>query len=127
SSFAAIAILDPVSATLTADGGVEKISVARISPNLFPLLGVGPVQGRSFSDEDARERRRLALISHRFWQSRFGASHDAIGASIELDGRRSEIVGILPAGFQFPGIDADVWEPHTLFADWEVRRGLRGP
>jgi putative ABC transport system permease protein len=123
-SFADMAVLDPVSVTLTDTDGAEKISVARISPNFFPLLGVQPLQGRSFSDEEAEQRRRLALISHRFWQTRFGGSHDAIGASIVLDGLPSQIIGILPAGF--PTLNADVWEPHTMFPDWEARRGTRG-
>jgi hypothetical protein len=43
-----------------------------------------------------------------------------------FDGRRSQINGILPADFQFPGLNADVWEPHTVFPDWEARRGARG-
>ena len=47
--------------------------------------------------EEANDRQRLAVISHRFWQSRFGGSPAAIGASIELDGVRSEIIGIMPA------------------------------
>ena len=112
--------------SLTDADGAEKISVARISPNFLPLLGVQPVQGRSFSAEEAEQRRRLALISHSFWQTRFGGSSDAIGASIELDGLRSLVIGILPAGFKIPGFNADVWEPHTLFPDWEARRGVRG-
>jgi putative ABC transport system permease protein len=125
-SFADMAVVDPVSVTLTDTDRAEKISVARISPNFFPLLGVQPLLGRSFSVTEAEERRRLALISHRFWQTRFGGSRDAIGASIELDGRPSQIIGILPAGFEIPRLSADVWEPHTMFPDWESRRGTRG-
>ena len=127
-SFADMAVFDPVSVTLTDADGAGKISVARISPNFFSLLGVQPLQGRSFSAEEAEERRRVALISHRFWQARFGGSRDAIGSSIELDGRFSQIIGILPAGFQVARLnaDVDVWEPHTMFPDWEARRGARG-
>src|SRR5437762_4744287 len=112
-SFADMAFFDPVSATLTTAIETEHISVARISPNFFSLLGVQPLQGRGFSAEEADQRQRLALISHRFWQSHFGGSLDAIGASIELDGRPSRIIGILPAHFQFVRLSADVWEPHT--------------
>src|SRR5206468_1405910 len=54
-----------------------------------------------------------------------GGSFDAIGSSIELDGHASRIIGILPAGFQFDN-DADVWEPHTMFSDWEAIRRSRG-
>jgi len=124
-SFADLAVVDGVSMTLTDSDGAEKISGVRISPNFFPLLGIQPLQGRSFSAEDADERRRVVLISHAFWQTRFGGSADAIGASIILDGRPSQIIGILPAGSNVPGFGADVWEPHTLFADWDTRRVSR--
>src|SRR3989442_1432902 len=80
-SFADMAFFDPASVTLTTAIEAQQISVARISPNFFPLLGVQPLHGRSFSAEEAEQRRRLALISHRFWQTRFGGSPDAIVAS----------------------------------------------
>lgn len=124
-SFADIAFFDGVSETLTSADGAEKISGVRISPNFFPLLGIQPLHGRSFSRDEAEQQQRLALISHRFWQARFGGSLDAIGSSIQLDGRPSRIIGILPAGFQFAGT-ADVWEPHTMFPNWEALRGARG-
>ncbi len=125
-SFADMAVLDGVSVTLTGTGEAEQIGVARVSSNFFPLLGVEPLRGRTFSAGEAGERQRLALISYRFWQTRFGGAPDAIGASIELDGRPSRIIGILPAGFQFARLDADVWEPDTMFPDWEARRRVRG-
>lgn len=122
--FADIAVFDDMTVTLTSADDAERISVARISPNFFPLLGVQPLRGRIFSANEAEQRQRLALISHRFWQARFGGSAAAIGASIELEGLPSQIIGILPADFQFN--DADVWEPHTMFPDWEARRRARG-
>lgn len=125
-SFADVAVFDPVSVTLTSAGEAQQISVARVSPNLLPMLGVQPAHGRAFSAEEAEQRQRLALISYRFWQARFGGSPDAIGAPIELDGLPSRIIGILPASFQFGQLDADVWEPHTMFPDWEDLRGVRG-
>lgn len=125
-TFTDLAVLDPVSVTMTDADGAEKVSVARVSPNFFPMLGVRPLHGHSFSNEEADERRRVALISHRFWQTRFGGAPVAIGSSIVLDGRPSEIIGILPEGFDVPRLNADVWEPHTVFPDWESRRGGRG-
>ena len=125
-SFRDIAVFDSVALTLTHAGETQRVQGARISPNLFPLLGIEPRHGRSFSAEEAGERRRLALVSHRFWQARFGGSLDALGASVELDGRPSRIVGVLPEGFRFGSLDADVFEPHTLFPDWEARRVVRG-
>jgi putative ABC transport system permease protein len=120
-SFADMATFDSVSTTLTGAEGTEQIVGASISPNLLPLLGVQPVRGRNFSSEETEQQKRLVLISHRFWQTRFGGSNDAIGATIVLNGLPSQIIGILPADFQIARFDADVWEPHT------TRRGVRGP
>ena len=85
-SFADMATFDSVSTMLTGADGVEQIVGASISPNLLPLLGVQPVLGRSFSTEEAEQQQRLVLISHRFWQARFGGSHDALGATLVLNG-----------------------------------------
>ena len=125
-SFRDMAVFDSVALTLTHEGETQRVQGARVSPNLFPLLGIEPRHGRSFSADEAAERRRLALVSHRFWQARFGGSLDALGASVELDGRPSTIVGVLPEGFRFGSLDADVFEPHTLFPDWDARRLVRG-
>jgi predicted permease len=112
-SFADMATFDAMNTTLTGADGVEQIVGASISPNLLPLLGVGPVLGCSFSIEEAEQQQRLVLISHRFWQARFGGSHDALGATLVLNGLPYQIIGILPADFQIARLDADVWEPHT--------------
>ena len=122
-SFADMAFFDPASVTLTSPDKAERISVIRTSPNLFPLLGVHAMRGRIFSAEEAGERQRVAVISDRFWQSHFGGSEDAIGATIELDGIPSQVIGIAPVLLQF---GADVWEPHTMLPDWEAIRAARG-
>jgi putative ABC transport system permease protein len=111
-SFADMATFDSVSTVLTGADGVEQIVGASISPNLLPLLGVQPSLGRSFSTEEAEQRQRLVLISHRFWQARFAGSHEALGATVVLNGAPSQIIGVLPADFQVASFDADVWEPH---------------
>ena len=119
-SFADMATFDSVNTMLTRADGVEQIVGASISPNLLPLLGVRPVLGRSFSTEEAEQQQRLVLISHRFWQARFGGSPDALGATLVLNGLPCQIIGILPVDFQIARLDADVWEPHT------GRRSARG-
>jgi predicted permease len=122
-SFVDMAFFDGASATLTTADQADKISVIRTSPSLFPLLGVQPLHGRVFTAEEAEQRQRLALISHRFWQARFGGSLDAIGASIFLDGALSRVIGILPADYES---DDDVWEPYSAYPDWENVRSARG-
>lgn len=121
-SFAGMAFMDPVSTLLTSGAEVEQISAARVSPNYFELLGIQPLLGRTFTAEEAEQRQRLALISHRLWQTRFGGSRDAIGASIEIDGRLSRVIGVIPPGL----LGGELWEPHTMFPDWEALRGAKG-
>jgi len=121
--FADIAVFDGVSTTLMGTDGAEKIVGGSISPNLLPLLGVQPVHGRSWSSEEAELRQRLVLISHRFWQARFGGSTDAVGATIVLDGFPFQIIGVLPAGFQIATLDADVY---TMSEEWQTRHTVRG-
>ena len=120
-SFADMATFDSVSLTLAADDGAEQIVGASISPNLLPLLGIQPALGRSFSADEAEQQQGLVLISHRFWQARFGGSHDALGATLVLNGVPRQIVGILPADFEIAMVAADVWVPHAS------RQDARGP
>jgi putative ABC transport system permease protein len=125
-SFDDIAVFDPVSGRLTTPAGAERISIMRTSPNLFTLLGVQPERGRVFTAQEADERRRVVVVSHQFWQTHMGGREDAIGSTIELDGLPSEVIGIFPAAERSALSDSDVWEPHTMFPDWERRKSQRG-
>ena len=117
------AIFDSVRVTLSGGTGAEMISVGRVSPNYFSLLGIQPAYGRVFTAQEADERQSVAVIGHNFWQSRFRGSLDAIGATLVIDTRPSRIIGIMPEGVLD---DSDLWEPHTLFANWEALRVARG-
>jgi putative ABC transport system permease protein len=119
-TFADMATFDTVSMVLTAPDALEQIVGVSVSPNLLPLLGVEPVLGRSFSPAETEQRQRLVMISHRFWQTRFGGSQDALGATLVVNGFPSQIIGILPAGFQIAKFEADVWEAHP------PQRNVRG-
>ena len=125
-SFSDMAVFDPASVTLAGADKAERIGVARISPNFFSVLGVQPTAGRIFSAREAEQRQRLAVISYSFWQSHFGGSRNALGATIELDGVPRQIIGILPADFRFPQLNDDVWEPDTLSPDWDASLAGRG-
>lgn len=122
-SFADMAFEETVRLTLTGSGGSEQITVNRVTPNYFSLLGLQPSHGRAFTPAEADERQRVALIGHHFWQTRFGGSLDAIGSTIFLDRKPSRIIGILPPE---AGEGAEVWEPHTLFDNWDAIRAARG-
>ena len=113
-TFAELATFDSVSMLLTSADGVEQILGASISPNLLSVLRVAPVLGRSFSHDEVEQRERLVLISHAFWQARFGGAADAVGATLIVNGAPSRIVGILPADFQIGKVNADVWAAHAM-------------
>jgi predicted permease len=111
--FTDMATFDATSRTWTTPEGTERIVGASISPNLLPLLGVEPALGRNFSQEEVDNGDRVLLISHRFWQMRFGGAKEPLGAALLLDGRPYQVIGVLTPGFQLAGLNADVWEPHS--------------
>jgi putative ABC transport system permease protein len=127
-SFADMAVFDAMSTTLTGSDGAEQIIGASMSPNMLSLLGVQPVQGRTFSTEEIeQQQQRQVLINHRFWQTRFGGSRDAIGATLVLNGVPSQIIGVLPADFRIGTLDADVWTPRTMSESARARPAAPGP
>jgi predicted permease len=77
----------------------ETAEGLRITANLLSTLGTKPELGRSFrSDEEILGNHRVLILSHRYWQNRFGGGH-IIGRTVRIDGEPHEIVGVLPAGF----------------------------
>ena len=116
-SFTDLAVFDAIAVTLSGPEGAEQIPGAAISINLLPLLGVQPWRGRGVTSEDVEAQQRPVLISHRFWQARFGGSDEAIGATIVLNGLPSQIAGVLPADFKVATLDADVWQAQALAGD----------
>jgi len=71
---------------------------ARVTANYFDVLGVKPEFGRGFLPaEDAPGKCNVLVISHRYWQTRFGGTPHIIGRIVRLDGAPTEIVGVLPA------------------------------
>jgi predicted permease len=99
----------------------ERVTGAFASANLFPLLGIAPALGRTFSAEEERRREPVVVLSHRLWQRRFGRTPSAIGQSLEIDGRRLQVVGVMPEGFYFPTKEVQHWEPATLMAAWSPK------
>ena len=96
-------------ANLAAQGHSWRATRATCSEDLFRLLGVRPQLGRDFlpSDENAGHT-PVAVISHTVWRENFGGDPSAIGGSLAIDGRQFTIIGVMPAGFRFPG-DSDLW------------------
>src|SRR5215510_6684541 len=100
-----------LSSDLTSPGAPERIAGREISSGIFSMLGVNLSLGREFSsEEDRRGGNPVVIISNRLWQDRFGASRDALGRSVTLDGIDRTIVGVLTSNFEFWG-EADFYTP----------------
>ncbi|MCG6956014.1 MAG: ABC transporter permease, partial [Gemmatimonadetes bacterium] len=84
----------------------------QVTPNLFSVLGVAPALGRTFRwDEAVDGGPDVIILSHAFWQSRFGSDPSIVGRTVSLDGRPAEVVGVMPEGFAFPASGVQVWLP----------------
>lgn len=97
---------------LTGEGEAVRLQGSAVSAKLFSLLGVKPGLGRVFAeDENLPGRERVAILSHRLWQSRFQGDASVIGKSILIDGEAREVVGVMAADFGFPSTASDLWVP----------------
>jgi putative ABC transport system permease protein len=124
-SFEDLAAFDPTVVTLTGAAEPEQVMSVRASANYFPLLGVAPMLGRTFTDDEEQQKVRVVVLSHGLWQRRFGASPDILGQTLEIDGLSSQVIGVMPEHFR-SGKETPIWEPHTLFPDWEAQKAQRG-
>ncbi|MGH7555593.1 MAG: ABC transporter permease, partial [Longimicrobiales bacterium] len=93
----------------------EEVVIAPASAELFPLIGIAPELGRTFtSEETSPAGENVAVITDGFWRSVLGADTGVLGRTIALDGIPHAIVGVMPPEFVVPGNDAQVWTPLRL-------------
>src|SRR5262245_38137706 len=107
---------------LTGLDAPEQVRIDRVAANLFPLLGVQPLLGRTFSAADEERKERVVILSYAFWQRMYGGDANVIGKTLEINGQTSQVIGVMPAGFFFSGKDTQFWEPATLMPRYEVAR-----
>ena len=92
-----------------------RVSVAWLTANTIPLLGVRPIIGRSISEaEDQPKAPDVAVISERLWKSRFAGERSPLGKKLVVAGTLTEIVGVMPDRFRFPNPGTDIWLPLRL-------------
>jgi putative ABC transport system permease protein len=129
-SFSGIAVWAIDSFNLTGRGEPEQVPVARVSPNFFDLLGVAPQLGRAFNAQEGQVAGPpVVMISDALWRSHFGGDHGIVGQTVTLDSQPYTIIGVLPAGVQFPFVgQADVWSPRyfelTFMTPEHLRAGV---
>jgi putative ABC transport system permease protein len=105
---------------LTGTGDPESLRGVGISDNFLPTLGIALLHGRNFTaEESAFNGPGAVILSHSFWQRRFGGDPAIVGQAVTLNSRPNIVVGVLPASFDFdatftPGSEADVLYPFAL-------------
>jgi len=113
-AFTEVAAYSDDNFNLTGLGEPERISCAQVTASLFPLLGVQPLQGRVFSQEEDRPAAAgTVVVSEGFWQRRYGRNPAMIGSDLTLNDKKYTIVGVLPASFRFPS-EYEIWMPMAL-------------
>lgn len=114
--FQAVAAYRFGSFNLTSDTGADPEGVEgfQVSPNLFDLVGAVPARGRGFLPEEGEPgHEQVVLLSDPLWRGRFGGDPSVVGSTVQLDGRRFTVVGIMPKDFLFP-LGAELWVPLAL-------------
>jgi predicted permease len=109
-----LAIFTRTDRTISAEPIQQLISVTLASPSLLSMLGVTPILGRRFTDDEMMPgNERVIVLSHGLWTTRFGARADVVGEDVRLDEGLFRIVGVMPEGFGFPDRNVDAWLPHA--------------
>jgi predicted permease len=124
-TFEDMAFASAFTVNLTAGDDAERLLAGRTSANLFSLMGVKPILGRTFSSEEEDRGERVIVVSQGLWQRSFGSSRDFVGKSLEVDGVRMSIIGVMPPTFEFPARNIDLWEPLTVFPNWSALKNKR--
>jgi putative ABC transport system permease protein len=102
-SFETVAAFHREDFVLTGGSQAERVAGARVTANLFPMLGAKAAQGRLISaEENQTGRDNVMVVSHKFWQTRLGGEPNVIGRGVRLSDLSYTIVGVTPAGFEFP-------------------------
>jgi putative ABC transport system permease protein len=91
----------------------ERVEAIRFTASMWDVLGVRPTRGRVFTVEEDRNGSPapVAVLSHNFWQRRFVGDAQIVGKTLRLDGVETDIIGVMPEGFDFASTDTDVWIP----------------
>ena len=130
-AFANVGIWDDGAVNLTENGESDRVRAGFIDRDILPILGVQPFVGRGFTaQEDVPNGPNVIILGNDIWGRRFGADPSVVGRSIQVNGRATLVVGVMPAGFKLPldfGADGatQVWMP--LGADAVSNGAIPGP
>ena len=121
-AFSAVAGFTPAQYELNGAGSPFDARAERVTASLFPLLGVRPVLGRTFTEDEDETSKPVVVISFALWHERFHANPAVLGQIIDLNRRPYSVIGVMPRNFEFP-LEAgrlshqDLWVPMSFTPD----------
>jgi predicted permease len=111
-AFSSLSIYNYGTEIIGEPGSTEREQTMRVSPDFFSTLGVGPVIGRTFTDEETTSKTdHVAILSDAFWRQRYNADPNVIGNQIRVNSVPRTVIGVLPPSFRFLSSDARVFLP----------------
>jgi predicted permease len=113
--FSAMSVVGGGRGTITGFGEPEDIDIQAVERSFFPMLGVNPIQGRLFLEEEGKpDGPRAVLLGHKFWLRKFQGDGTIVGKSINVGGMSYNVIGILPANFLSLGKASDAYTVMAL-------------
>ncbi len=109
--------------SVTGDGPAEQLTGFETTPNLFPILGVPPIMGRTFTEQEDRDDVKVVVISYGLWQNRYAGASDITSRSILLDGTSYRVIGVMPRDFVYRDVRRDFWIPMHVTPKLRATRG----
>jgi predicted permease len=127
-AFQDVAAWSVAQVNLNGDGEPARVGRAAVTANVFDVLGVSPLLGRSFTPEEVTPAGDLAVIlSYGLWQSRYGGDPGILGRTILLNGKATPVVGVMPDRFKLPtDFVQDAEEPTVLWTPYQLAKTNRG-
>lgn len=113
--FESMAAAESWTPNLTGVDNPQELPGLRVTPEMFPTLGVAPLLGRNFTADEAHKGKdRVVVLSYSLWQQQFGGDRHVLGQTMQLNGEPYTIIGIMPNGFRFApfwATKAQIWTP----------------
>lgn len=118
-AFSSLGGYTPSSYELSGVGDPAQINGARLTAGTFPTLGVSPLMGRVFTEQEDNDSQQVAVISYTMWHSRFHGDAGILGHKILLDRKPYSIIGVMPRDFEFPLVPgqlnrSELWVPMSF-------------
>jgi putative ABC transport system permease protein len=118
-----VAAYTGASMTMTGSDEPERLSAAQTTANFFAVMGVQPVLGRLYTeDQEKVGSDAVVVLSYGLWQRKFGGAADALGKTVVLNGRAHEIIGVMPPELALPR-NAQLWKPLAVPDAVRTQRG----